>query len=75
MTISATSKGIAPAPIVIPRDWRWAVASWPHERWVRWREQATAMLEDLDDEPTAEDIRAADCAAYDLIRTDGGLTR
>lgn len=52
------------------RDWRWEVASWPHERWVRWRRLATDLLEGLEEEPTAENIRAADRMAYDMIRAE-----
>jgi hypothetical protein len=53
--------------IDVPRDWRSEVATWPHDRWSRCRRLSTDLLEGQDDEPTADDIRAADQAAYDLI--------
>jgi hypothetical protein len=58
-------------PLDVPRDWRDEAAAWPHERWMRWRERAAGVLDGLDGEPTAEDIRAADRAAYDIIRAEG----
>ena len=62
------------APIVVPRDWRWTLSHWPHEEWARWRRYSGEFLASCADEATtAEDIRAADRAAYDLLRTDGGL--
>ena len=54
--------------IDVPRDWRDTVAGWPHGRWSRWRSLSGELLAGQDDEPTAEDIRAADRAAYDLMQ-------
>lgn len=64
------SVGDATPGIDIPKDWRDKVASWPHGRWVTWRRLATDLLEGLEEEPTAEDIRAADRMAYDMIRAE-----
>ncbi len=58
-------------PIDVPRDWRWDVANWPPGRWSRWRALSGELLAGQDDEPTADDIRAADRVAYDLIRAEG----
>lgn len=57
--------------IDVPHDWRSAIASWPHGRWSRWRALAGELLAGQDDEPTAEDIRAADHLAFDLVRAEG----
>lgn len=67
------SGGIAPPTINIPPNWRWSVANWPHERWTRWR-RYVGEFASLDGPPTVEDIKGAELAVYDLLRTDGGLT-
>lgn len=69
----ATAPTAAPhdPPIVIPPNWRWDLAHWPHERWSRWRRYVGEFLGTLDDVPTVEDIRGAELAAYDLLRTEG----
>src|SRR4051794_3927532 len=33
--------------IVTLPDWRWSVASWPHERWSRWRRYVGEFLASL----------------------------
>lgn len=58
--------------IVIPHDWRSEVANLPAEEWSRWRQLSTELLEGQDDEPDADDIRAAGRLAYDLIRGETG---
>ena len=50
--------------IVIPRDWRSAVAGWPHWRWVAWRQRAWKLQPP---NATAEEITAADLAAYEQM--------
>jgi hypothetical protein len=61
-------------PIVVPRDWRWAAANLPPERWSRWRRYTGEFLASLDEHADVADIRAAERAAFDLL-TDGGTTR
>jgi hypothetical protein len=47
--------------IDVPKDWRWTVANWPHDRWVAWRRRSAELQPEG---PTAEQIAAADHEAY-----------
>ncbi len=47
--------------IDVPRNWRWAVACWPHDRWSAWRRRAGELQPPS---PTVEQIRAAEFVAY-----------
>ncbi len=57
--------------IDVPRDWRWDVANLPPETWSRWRALSGELRAGLEGEPTADDIRAADHMAYDLVQAQG----
>jgi hypothetical protein len=51
-------------------DWRWAVANWPHDRWLAWRRRAGELLPER---PSAEEVREADRRAY--LELAGGVGR
>jgi hypothetical protein len=57
--------------IDIPRDWRDEVANLPAEEWSRWRALSGELQDGLEGEPTAEDIRAMDHMAFDLVLAEG----
>jgi hypothetical protein len=52
----------APA-LDVPRDWRWTVAHWPHDRWVAWR-RLSAEVEARARTATAGMITLADHLAF-----------
>lgn len=56
--------------IVIPRDWSWEVANWPQPLWVEWRRTVTEYLDGLGRPAEADEIRAADHAAYRVLRPE-----
>jgi hypothetical protein len=57
----------------VPRDWRWAAANLPADRWSRWRKYTGEFLASDDEPATVEGIKGAELAAFDMLRTDGGL--
>ena len=57
--------------ITIPRDWRRTVSTWPMPRWLAWRSRSAELQPPS---PTADEIRAADHAAYLELSTPTGAT-
>lgn len=59
-------EGEAP-PERTPDPWRWTVANWPHERWVRWRRRSDELQPSG---ATSGEIAAADHEAYLQIQAE-----
>lgn len=61
--------------IVIPRDWSWEVANWPQPLWAEWRAMVTEYLDNLGRPPEPDEIKAADYAAWCILRPETETAR
>lgn len=64
----------APA-IVVPPDWRAEVANWPQPLWAEWRAMVTEYLDNLGRPPEPDEIKAADYAAWCILRPETETAR